>query len=165
MDPVTEREIRASFVNGTRGDVKRLNVPVDLAERPWESLDFLGWIDPRAPLQAYVLAPVEGGLAGVQLRRNTTNAGTKRARMCSLCLTTHPGSGVSLMVAPRAGQRGRAGNTVGVDVCADLACSLYVRGRLAAPAMTAAQETLPVEDRIVRLQRNLRAFLGRVTAA
>lgn len=83
------------------------------------------------------------------LRRKCTPASP---RMFSLCLTVHSGSGVSLMVAPRAGQPGRDGNTVGLDVCSDLARSLYVRGKMTAPALVTAQETLPVEERVARLE-------------
>ncbi|TGN78537.1 FBP domain-containing protein, partial [Streptomyces griseoluteus] len=49
MRPLTEQDIRASFVNCSKGDAKRLAVPRDLAERPWDDLDFLGWRDPGAP--------------------------------------------------------------------------------------------------------------------
>ncbi|MEV0476177.1 FBP domain-containing protein, partial [Streptomyces prunicolor] len=52
MRPLTEREIRAAFVNCTKGEAKRLSIPRDLAERPWDDLDFLGWRDPQAPGRA-----------------------------------------------------------------------------------------------------------------
>ena len=57
MDPVTEREIRASFVNCTRGEVSRLSIP-PLDEVGWSELDFLGWVDPKAPQQAAVVAAI-----------------------------------------------------------------------------------------------------------
>lgn len=164
MLTLSESDVRGSFVNCTQGEAKRLRLPTDLDDRPWAALDFLGWVDPRSPMQAYLVAPVEERLIGVQLRRNTAGVGTARARMCSVCLTTHARSGVSLMVAPRAGKAGREGNTVGLDLCAELQCSAYVRGLLPAPAMSAAHETLSTEERIARLQRNLRAFLDRVVS-
>jgi hypothetical protein len=40
VKPLTEPEIRAAFVNCTEGEAKRLNVPRDLAEQPWDDLDF-----------------------------------------------------------------------------------------------------------------------------
>ncbi len=46
MKPLTEQEIRAAFVNCTKGEAKRLSVPRDLADRPWDDLDYLGWRDP-----------------------------------------------------------------------------------------------------------------------
>src|SRR5690349_4519993 len=101
MRSVDEREVRASFVNASRGEVTRLRVPADLAERPWQDMDFLGWVDERAPLQCYLVVPAAGdGVVGIRLRRNAAGVGPRRARMCSLCLTTHPGQGVALMVAP-----------------------------------------------------------------
>ncbi|MFF2198578.1 FBP domain-containing protein, partial [Streptomyces sp. NPDC058157] len=48
MKPLTEQEIRAAFVNCTKGEAKRLTVPHDLADRPWEHLDYLGWRDPQS---------------------------------------------------------------------------------------------------------------------
>ncbi|WP_434096241.1 FBP domain-containing protein [Streptosporangium roseum] len=44
--PVTERDIRTSFVNRSKGEAKRLDLPEDLADHPW---DDLGWRDPGSP--------------------------------------------------------------------------------------------------------------------
>ncbi len=165
MRALDEREVRASFVNASRGEVTRLRLP-DLAAQPWDDLDFLGWVDDRAPLRCYLVVPVtEERVVGVQLRRNAAGAGPRRARMCSLCTTTHPGQGVTLMVAPRAGRSGRAGNSVGIDACADLACSAYVRGLKPLPPLMRLAETLSVEERVARLQRNLATFVARVQSA
>lgn len=60
MRPVTERDIRTSFVNCTKGEAKRLAIPKDLASRPWDDLDFLGWRDPAAPDRAYIIAEAPG---------------------------------------------------------------------------------------------------------
>jgi hypothetical protein len=60
VQPLTEREIRAAFVNCSKGEAKRLNVPRDLATRPWDDLDFLGWRDPQAPERAYLVAQAGG---------------------------------------------------------------------------------------------------------
>ena len=163
MDPLTESQVRASFVNCSKGEAKRLNLPADLAVRRWADLDFLGWVDPRAPMQSYLVAPTEAhGLVGIRMRRNTSGAGPRRARMCSLCLTTHPGQGVSLMVAARAGKPGREGNSVGLDICAGLECSQFARGQLPLPVISAAHETLSTEERVARLQRNVTTFVERV---
>ena len=165
MDPLTERQIRSCFVNCSQGEAKRAGLP-DLDAVPWDDLDFLGWVDPKAPLVAYLVLPTApDALTGVQLRRGTAGPGRKVARMCSLCTTVHSGSGVSLLVARRAGKAGREGNTVGVDVCSDLACSLYARHRIPLPVATPAHETLSVEARIDRLMGNVRRFVDRVTAS
>ncbi len=43
MRALTEQDIRGSFINCSKGEAKRLNVPRDLDGRPWQDLDFLGW--------------------------------------------------------------------------------------------------------------------------
>ncbi len=163
MHALTEKEIRASFVNATKGEAARLRVPRDLDEQPWDELDQLAWVDPKSPLAGYLVVPTaEHGLVGVQLRRSPSDGGTRRARMCALCTTTHVGRGVALMVAPRAGKRGREGNTVGVEMCSSLECSAYARGLLPPPAMNVVKETLSTQDRADRLRRNVLAFVERV---
>ncbi|NSC25276.1 hypothetical protein FM076_30640 [Streptomyces albus subsp. chlorinus] len=49
MEPLTDPEIRACFVNCSKGEARRMYVPRDLEERPWGDLDFFGWRDPGAP--------------------------------------------------------------------------------------------------------------------
>ncbi len=107
MRPLTEHDIRDSFVNCSKGEAKRLAVPRDLAERPWDDLDFLGWRDPGAPDRSYLVVERGDGLAGVALRFPSSQRGFLHRSMCSVCLTTHPGGGVSLMTARKAGAAGR----------------------------------------------------------
>ncbi|MCS0605827.1 FBP domain-containing protein [Streptomyces sp. LP11] len=163
MRPLTEREIRAAFVNCTKGEAKRLSVPRDLGERPWEDLDFFGWRDPQAPDRAYLVADVDGRPVAVALRGTGAGSWQTRRSMCSLCLTTHTG-GVSLMVAARAGRAGQQGNSVGAYICSDLACPLYVRGKKDAGVGARLPESLTLEQKIERTVANLRAFVAKVTA-
>ncbi|MFJ6673164.1 FBP domain-containing protein [Actinosynnema sp. NPDC091369] len=162
MEPVTEREIRASFVNCSKGEAKRLPVPGDLADRPWADLDFLGWRDPAAPHRAYLVARSGDDLVGVALRLASSAAGQPRRNMCSLCLTTHPGDGVTLMTARKAGRGGQQGNSVGVYICADLACSLYLRGKKDAGPGGRLHESLTQDEKAARTDTRLAAFLARV---
>ncbi|MFF0093515.1 FBP domain-containing protein [Streptomyces canus] len=164
MEPLTEQEIRAAFVNCTKGEAKRLSVPRDLAERPWEDLDYLGWRDPQAPDRAYLVAVLDGRPTALALRGSAAGSGQTRRSMCSLCLTTHSG-GVSLMVARRAGKAGQQGNSVGAYMCDDLACSLYVRGKRDAGAGARLHETLTLDEKIRRTVTNLAAFVAKVTGA
>ncbi|MFE0516669.1 FBP domain-containing protein, partial [Streptomyces sp. NPDC058964] len=127
MRSLTERDIRSSFVNCSKGEAGRLSVPRDLAERPWDDLDFLGWRDPGAPGRCCLVTERAGRPVGVALRFPPARRSLLHRSMCSVCLTTHPGGGVSLMTARKAGAAGREGNSVGLYMCADLACSLYVR--------------------------------------
>ncbi|MCX5259497.1 FBP domain-containing protein [Streptomyces canus] len=164
MEPLTEQEIRAAFVNCTKGEAKRLSVPRDLAERPWEDLDYLGWRDPQAPDRAYLVAVLDGRPTALALRGSAAGSWQARRSMCSLCLTTHSG-GVSLMVARRAGKAGQQGNSVGAYMCDDLACSLYVRGKKDAGAGARLHETLTLDEKIRRTVTNLAAFVAKVTGA
>lgn len=160
MRPLAEDEIRSSFVNCSRGAAQRANLPELLDELPWADLDFLGWVDPKAPQLAYVVVPRGEELVGIQLRRNSSSGG--RARMCSLCCTVHPSNGVTLMVANKAGKAGRDGNTVGLDVCSTLRCSEYVHGLSPTPVVSLLEETISPEQRAARLVENLDGFVRRV---
>ncbi|WP_299534211.1 FBP domain-containing protein [uncultured Streptomyces sp.] len=164
MNPLSEREIRAAFVNCTKGEAKRLYVPRDLTERPWDDLDFLGWRDPQAPDRAHLVAELDGRPVGVRLRSSDAGSWQTRRSMCTLCVTVHTG-GVSLLVAPRAGKAGQQGNSVGAYMCSDLACSLYVRGKKDAGPGGRMQESLTLEEKIGRTVANLAAFVARVRGA
>ncbi|MET9122313.1 FBP domain-containing protein [Streptomyces sp. NPDC004528] len=163
MEPLTEQEIRTAFVNCSKGEAKRLSVPRDLADRPWDDLDYLGWRDPQAPDRAYLVSPSGGGLRALAMRCPSPGAQQLRRSMCSMCLTTHTG-GVSLMVAPRAGKAGQQGNSVGAYICSDLACSLYVRGKKDAGVGARLQESLTLEEKVRRTVSHLAAFIDKVTA-
>jgi len=163
MKAVSEQDIRASFVNCSRGEAKRLALPRGLAEQPWDDLDFLGWRDPGAPDRGYLVTERGGEVVAVTLRLSAQH-GRRHRGMCSLCLTTHPGSGVSLMTARRAGQAGRDSNSVGVYMCTDLACSLYVRGKKIPDLGGRLEESLTVEEQIDRTRAKLSAFLDKVLA-
>jgi len=160
VQPISERDIRSSFVNCSKGDAKRLPVPRDLTDRPWEDLDFLGWTDPSMPGRAYLVVPHADRLVGVTLRYEPSGQG--RAQMCTICLTTHTGSGVSLLAAPKAGESGRRGNTIGTYMCTDLACSLYARGKKRPAAGSRYREDLTVEEKVERVHANVEAFLNRL---
>ncbi|MGW0247949.1 FBP domain-containing protein [Nocardia goodfellowii] len=162
MQPVTERDIRSSFVNCSKGDAKRLPVPKDLDAPPWDDLDFFGWTDPSYPGRCYLVFPQDDRLVGVALRHETGGSG--RAQMCSICKTTHTGSGVSLLTAAKAGESGRKGNTVGTYMCTDLACSLYARNKRSPGAGRRYREDLSEEEKIERVRENMAAFISRLYA-
>ena len=171
MDALTEAEVRGSFVNCTKGEAERINLPGPLDEIFWEQLDFLGWRDPKAELRAYLVVPRRTGPIGIVLRRPQQRGGRSlmRSSMCSICLTVHAASGVTHFVAAKAGAAGRAGNSVGNYICADLQCSRYVRGVLRSEAATTMEESLDPAEKILRLRSKLEGFtrsvLGEVDAA
>ncbi|MGI5242600.1 FBP domain-containing protein [Dactylosporangium sp. CA-139066] len=163
MEPLTEHDIRAAFINCSRGEAARAHVPRDLSDQPWPSLDFLGWRDPGAPDRAYLAAGHGGVLMAVSMRvAEQRGRGFQHRGMCSFCLTTHPGRGVTLMTGRRAGKAGRNGDSVGVYLCADLACSLYLRGLKKPGAGGRLDETLTIEEQAERLRGKLSAFLDRL---
>jgi len=162
MNPATEQQIRASFVNCSKGEAKRMSLPRDLTGRPWDDLDFLGWRDTGAPDRGDLVAEHDGRLVGVALRATNQARGGAQRSMCSLCLTVHSGDGTALMTARKPGEAGRQGNSVGAYLCADLDCSLYVRGLKELEPGGRLHETLTLEEKIVRTRANVRAFLDKV---
>ena len=165
MRAITESDIRRSFVNCSKGEAKRVNVPRDLEEQPWDELDFLGWRDPGAPDRGYLVVDHGDRLIGISLRATSGGSRGFTARsMCSLCLTTHTSGGVALMTARRTGEAGRQGNTVGQYLCTDLACSLYTRGKKQTAVGGELAETISVDEKITRMRTNLASFLAKVLA-
>lgn len=163
MKPLTGPEIRAAFVNCSKGEARRLNLPRELDQQPWDDLDFLGWRDPQSPERAYLVAETGALPVAVTLRCTPAGRGQRRSNLCSVCLTSHVG-GVTLMVAPRAGKAGQQGNSVGAYFCGDLACSLYTRGKKFTASSTRLPEALTLEEKVARNLANLTAFLDKVTA-
>ena len=163
MEPVTAKEIRSSFVNCSKGEASRLAIPRDLATRPWDDLDFLGWRDLSGADRGCIVAEHGGRMAGVVLRCVPASAAGRpiggRSTMCSLCLTTHPGAGVTLMTAALSKRRD---NSVGIRICADLDCSLYLRGKKSPPPGGRLAESITVAEKAERLRASLEAFLDKV---
>ncbi|MER5428238.1 FBP domain-containing protein [Streptomyces sp. NPDC002588] len=162
MKALTESDIRDSFINCSKGEAKRLSLPRELDRLPWEELDFLGWRDPGAPDRSCLAVERQGRVMAVTLRFPSSRRGSPHRSMCSLCLTIHPGGGVSLMTARKAGAAGREGNSVGLYMCTDLACSLYVRGRKVPERGGRFEESLTLEEQITRTTGNLYAFLDKL---
>lgn len=163
MTPLTAQEIRASFVNCSKGEAKRASLP-DLDALPWEDLDFLGWPDPSGSPRAYLVVRREDDVVGLLLRQNPAGKGqARRSKLCEICLTAHTDTGVCLTVAAKTGPAGKRGDTTGLYVCRDLACSLYARGKRTT-GVPKLRETLPPDAMVERLRSNLDDFVRRVLA-
>ncbi|MEU4192495.1 FBP domain-containing protein [Kribbella sp. NPDC026611] len=162
VEPLTADEIKRSFVNSTKGQAKAINLPTRFTELPWESLDYLGWRDPKAPNRGYLVVRRDAGVTGIAVTTQASGAPRRFSGLCDLCNTAHHVSDVALFAARRAGTAGREGNTVGTYICADLACSLYIRGlrELDVPQ----GETASPEERAARLSARLEGFVNRVLA-
>lgn len=126
MDPLNEKQIRTSFVNCSRGEATQLTLPARLADLRWDRLDYLGWVDRKAPLRAYVVLPVDDELVGVSLRMPEAT-GPRRRAVCAWCEDVYATNDASLYVARRAGAAGRKGDTLGTLICTDFQCSRNVR--------------------------------------
>ena len=125
MLPLTEKQLRSSFVNASRREAADATLP-DLSALDWDRLEYLGWRDRRAPLSGYVVLELDGEPTGVLLRASDTSRVRRRA-MCAWCEDVVVTDDVTLYVARRAGASGRRGNTIGTLVCTQFICSRNVR--------------------------------------
>ncbi|MCD1268392.1 FBP domain-containing protein [Microbacterium sp. MEC084] len=158
MRPLTESELRGSFVNADPADVALMTLPHDFVLTEWDHLDFLAWRDPRSRGRGYIVAEVDGAPTGVLLR---AAEGSSRARsaFCNICRTMQPGNQVSLFTARKAGTAGAHGDSVGTYMCADLSCHENVR--LAMP-LAPNEYRGSVDMKIDGTKRRTREFVARV---
>ena len=126
MQPLTPSDIRESFVNASQGEAERVPMP-GLHEVIWEDREYLGWRDQQAHQRGYLVHWVGDRPVGILLRASEFSLQPGISAMCSLCRITRRSDQVTLFSAPRAGQAGRDGNTVGTYICDDLACSHLIR--------------------------------------
>lgn len=156
MLSLTERDIRASFINASRKEVSVLSLPPAFSEIDFSSRDFLGWIDAKFVRRAYVVTEVDGVLTGVLLQRAEQRV-LARAQ-CSWCEDVTLRHDVQFYAARKGGAAGRNGDTVGTLVCAEFGCSQNVR-RLPPLAYEGFDREAAREARIERLGDKVRAFL------
>lgn len=130
MNPLTESPIRSSFVNCSRREASQVTLPdlTTLTPEAWDRLDYLGWVDRKAPLRAYVVLTVDDALVGLALRA-PDDPGSRRRAVCAWCEDVTATDDVSLYVARRAGAAGRKGDTIGTLICTRFECSRNVRRR------------------------------------
>ncbi|WP_374010572.1 FBP domain-containing protein [Leifsonia sp. LS-T14] len=126
MLPLTDPQLRSSFVNASQRERKELTLP-DLAQVRWDDLDYFGWRDRKQPEVGYVVAEIDGVPVGVLLRQ--ADGRTRSRPQCSWCEDVHLPNDVVFFIAKRAGKAGRNGNTLGTLVCAEFECSANVRRR------------------------------------
>lgn len=164
MNPLTEKQIRTSFVNASRREAGSAVLP-DLDEVPWHRLDYLGWRDRKAPLAAYAVLELAGEPTGVLLRAGAAPAsGVRRKALCAWCRDLSSVR-ATLYVARRGGASGRAGNTLGTLVCEDFSCSANVRrpptSSEAGDGVEAISEQL-VAERVAGLRDRATAFVRQI---
>lgn len=164
MIPLTADQIRSSFVNASKGDAKRAELP-DLTTVRWEEIDYLGWQDPRKPQLHYVVLEIDDGIVGLMLRG--AGRAPTRKMLCAWCEDIVDGVAAASFVAPLGGASGRRGNTIGTAVCADFRCSRNVRRAPAAfEVRTKDPEELAAhrEQRIAGLRERSTGFARAIIA-
>jgi treble-clef zinc-finger protein len=159
--PLTEPQVRRSFVNCSRGEARGLTLPRGFADLDWADLDVLGWRDPKAPLRGYLVLDLADGPVGIAVRAADSRMSSGTAVMCLLCQTGQAGDAVSLFTARRTGEAGRNGNTVGTYICADLGCSDRVRTEIP-PWLQLRDPAEVVAERSVELRERAEGFLAAV---
>ena len=160
MKPLTDNEIRSSFVNASRREAKQATLPPDLdLGLRWETLDYLGWVDRSNPQRAYAVIPVDDEPIGLLLR--TAERTRKASTMCAWCEDVFATRDVTLFVARRAGAAGREGNSLGTLVHADFSCSTHVR-RLPTGMEGGLDPLALVERRIEELRLRSSTFARRL---
>ncbi|MBG0737874.1 FBP domain-containing protein [Paeniglutamicibacter antarcticus] len=163
MDKISEKQIRACFVNASRSEAAKLTLPADFQTLEWDRLDFLGWRDEKMPQRGYLVSHAGDRLVGLMLRAPQGGNARNRKVLCELCRDVFSEEDVYLWVAKRAGQPGRDGNTLGTLICAQFLCSANVRKE--PPASDIEPDPAVVVDRQIRgLRERTGKFVARVRA-
>jgi hypothetical protein len=157
---VEQEEVRRTFVNSTRSRTRSMSFPPTWPPPGGQDRELVGWTDPKAPQRAYLVVERAGEVVSLELRLTT---GPRRARstLCDWCHTSEAEDGARLVVAPLSGARGRAGDTVGVYVCADFACSARARRPLKPHEKSVSGRE---DTRVADLAERVDAFVDRVLA-
>lgn len=164
MNPLTEKQLRACFVNASRREAAQATLP-DLDALRWDRLDYLGWRDRKAPLAAYVVVELDDEPVGVLLRSGDATKGRRRRAVCAWCEDVVETDDVSLYVARRGGALGRRGDTIGTLICTEFRCSRNVRRtptRAEAGSDLEAVREQVVERRVAGLRERSARFVAEV---
>ncbi|APF40746.1 FBP domain-containing protein [Neomicrococcus aestuarii] len=161
----TESALRKSFINCSKGAAQRINFPKEILNADsadWEKQIFLSWADPKAPQRAYLVAETTEGLQGLLMERNQTPAKGGGARMCQLCFTLHPSSGVSMVSIPTTKSSQDKYGSIGTYICSDLQCVAYALGKKKPEGIRQMEETLTVDEKIERMLANVKGIFAHV---
>lgn len=162
MKPLTREHIVASFVNMSEAELRIMSFP-GLHETLWDEREFLGWRDAHHATRGYVVFWVDNQPRGLMVRSAESSMPAGRSALCALCHTQQPAPQVSLFVAPKAGDEGARGNTVGTYLCADLSCSAMIRMVAEVPGIGAPEGLLATKSDNIR--QRLENFSRRVMSS
>ncbi len=159
MLPLTEQQIRSSFINASLRERKSLTLPSNFDELSWENLDFLGWRDEKLPLIGYVVTFLDGEPVGIMFRK--ADGKTRNRPQCSWCEDVNLPNDVTFFNAKQAGPAGRNGDTISTLVCEKFECSVNVRTPQSLPYVGFDREAA-IAHRIQVLQDHVQNFTQRV---
>jgi len=151
------------MINMSADEVQHMSIP-GLHETLWDEREFLGWRDVNHKTRGYLVFWVGHQLRGVMVRGAESAMPAGKSAVCALCHTHQPAPQVSLFVAPKAGEEGLRGNTVGTYLCADLACSTIMRITPAAMLENPDLER-SLSNKSQALHQRLESFSRRVLSA
>ena len=160
MRELTAEQIRASFVNASDADIERMSLP-GLHETVWSDREFLGWRDPAGSARGYIVHWVDDRPVGIMVRAASSPLRPGIGAMCSLCHAPQPSTQVVMFSAPRGGEAGRDGNSIGTYICTDLACSIMIRIVPATSELNLHRDEL-IARRAAGLQRRVTAFTANI---
>jgi hypothetical protein len=138
-------------------DGEKLTLP-KLDGIAWGNLDFLGWCD-RSGDKAYLAFENDGEVSGLVLDRMMVRSSNARSFMCAICRTLHSMRGIANFTYRS--RRGPGYHTLTHMFCANLQCSLYVRG-LISPDVSQFYETITVERKVERLLSGVERILDSI---
>lgn len=120
----------------------------------WDERDFLAVFDRTG--SAGVLVYNKSMYPFIFAKRKANSTGRIEAIICDICATWRRGTGSGVLTF-----RKSATHSVSYLVCADLDCSLHVRGLTEASKISRTQlrENMDNEGRVARLQRRLQVIL------
>lgn len=160
MRELTADQIRASMVNASETEIARMPLP-GLHETVWADREYLGWRDPAGSPRGYIVHWVDERPVGIMVRAASSTLRPGIGAMCSLCHTPQPSTQVVMFGAPRGGDAGRDGNTIGTYICADLACSIMIRIIPGTSELSLMRDEL-VGRRSAGLQQRLENFTANI---
>lgn len=159
MLQLTETQIRQSFINASRKEVKDITLPADFDDVDWERLDYYGFRDRKAPRRGYVVVRIDDKPVGIMLRKSETKPNNRA--QCSWCRDVTLPCDVVFFSAKRAGAAGKKGDTVGTLICEDFSCSANVRQLPPLPYEGYDLEAAR-DRRIIELHEHVAGFAGSV---
>lgn len=157
MLPLSEKQIRSSFLNASQRERNTLNLPENFDSLEWEHLDFIGWRDRKYSAQGYVVTWIDGVPRGI-LFRHVEGVIRSRAQ-CAWCEDVTLPNDVVYFTAKRPGAAGRNGNTVATLLCANFECCTNVR-RPGPPAYVGFDVEAARQERMAGLVHQVQVFMG-----